>query len=109
MPTMNGYGPHSCVGDGNYDFTAQLGSPKRRKRLTVGLDIAAGNATLQVRRSGTAQAFVAAAYTKEDGSSAAVAIAADATVTVDVTGKDFRIVGAGGFSASVSLELDTDL
>lgn len=108
MPNLLGYGPHTLGASDTYDVKCVGGAPKRNKQLTIGIDISAGNILVHSRKSGSSAAFEVQSYKKADETLAAAAIAADATVRVDCTGKDIRLVTAALTNAVVDFAVDNE-
>lgn len=108
MPDLLGYGPHTLGASDNYEVKCINGPQKRNQQLTIGIDISAGNIVVHSRKRGSSAAYEVQSYKKADETLAAVAIAADATVRVDCTGKDVRLVTAAATVAIVDFNVDTE-
>src|SRR6266568_7958778 len=97
---LYGYGPNNVSVNDDYDLQCLNNTRGRREVLLVGFkknNAFDGTITIKSRTRGSAEAFVAQAYTKQDGSSAVAAIAAaalDSTYVVDATNKDIRLTTA---------------
>lgn len=108
MPDLYGYGPHALGAGQNYEVKCVEGAPNRNKQLTIGIDISAGNILVHSRKKGSAAAFEVQSYKKADETLAAAAIAADASIRVDCTNKDIRLVTAALTVAVVDFAVDNE-
>lgn len=105
--TLYGYGPHTLAAGTDYDI-ACAPRPGRASRLTIAIDISAGDITVKSRGRGSTADYATQSYTKSDETLAAAAVAADATIKVDNTGKDIRLTTAALTVASVLFSVDSD-
>lgn len=108
---ITGYGPHVLVASNDYRVRCLGGAPGRTKKLVVSVNRTAGTLSF-LSKGETADSDVALeaqSYTDATGATAATAVSADKTVTIDATGKQIVVRTDGSFTGDVQFDVQRDM